>query len=202
MGHKPENLTFDIAKISVFLKKFQDKRLQPAVAFILFPPLYDLFFNQIKKEAIMTIVKRTGNLQNHFPALFDDFLNRDIFNWGLSNFSDTNTTIPAVNIKETPDNYEVEVAAPGMKKKDFKVLLEGNTLTISSEMATQNEQPEEVRYTSREFSYQSFSRTFTLQKDVVDTEKIQAKYEDGVLQLLIPKKEVAKQKQPKFIKIL
>ena len=150
----------------------------------------------------MTIVKRTGNLQNHFPALFDDFLNRDIFNWGLSNFSDTNTTIPAVNIKETPDNYEVEVAAPGMKKKDFKVLLEGNTLTISSEMATQNEQTEEVRYTSREFSYQSFSRTFTLQKDVVDTEKIQAKYEDGVLQLLIPKKEVAKQKQPKFIEIL
>ena len=150
----------------------------------------------------MTIVKRTGNLQNHFPALFDDFLNRDIFNWGLSNFSDTNTTIPAVNIKETPDNYEVEVAAPGMKKKDFKVLLEGNTLTISSEMATQNEQPEEVRYTSRQFSYQSFSRTFTLQKDVVDTEKIQAKYEDGVLQLLIPKKEVAKQKQPKFIEIL
>lgn len=150
----------------------------------------------------MTIVKRNGNLQTHFPSLFDDFINRDIFNWGLSNFSTTNTTIPAVNIKETPDNYEVEVAAPGMNKKDFKVLLEGNTLTISSEMATQNEQTEEVRYSTREFSYQSFSRTFTLQKDVVDTEKIQAKYEDGVLQLLIPKKEIAKQKQPKQIEIL
>lgn len=150
----------------------------------------------------MTIVKRNGNLQNHFPTLFDDFLNRDIFNWGLSNFSDTNTTIPAVNIKESLDNYEVEVAAPGMTKKDFKVVLEGNSLTINSEKTTQKEQNEQVRYISREFSYQSFSRTFTLQKDVVDTENIQAKYEDGVLHLLIPKKEQAKQKQPKLIEIL
>lgn len=150
----------------------------------------------------MTLVKRNGSLQNHFPTLFDDFLNRDIFNWGLSNFSNSNTTIPAVNIKETLDNYEVEVAAPGMTKKDFKVLLEGNTLTISSESTTQNEQNETPRYISREFSYQSFSRTFTLQKDVVDTEKIQAKYEDGVLHLLIPKMEEVKQKQPKLIEIL
>ncbi|MGG9972757.1 Hsp20/alpha crystallin family protein [Ferruginibacter sp. SUN002] len=149
----------------------------------------------------MTIVKRNGTLQNHFPTLFDDFLNRDIFNWGLSNFSNTNTTIPAVNIKETSDNYEVEVAAPGMTKKDFKVVLEGNNLTISSEKTAQKEQNEDVRYTSREFSYQSFSRTFTLQKDVVDTEKIEAKYEDGVLHLLIPKMEHAKQKQPKLIEI-
>lgn len=149
----------------------------------------------------MTIVKRNGNLQSHFPSLFDDFLNRDIFNWGLSNFSDTGTTIPAVNIKETSDNYEVEVAAPGMAKKDFKVLLDGNNLTISSEKTSEKEQSDEVRYNSREFSYQSFSRTFTLQKDVVDTEKIQAKYEDGVLHLLIPKKEQAKQKQPKVIEI-
>jgi len=150
----------------------------------------------------MTIVKRNGNLQNHFPTLFDDVLNRDIFNWGLSNFSDTDTTIPAVNIKETSDNYEVEVAAPGMTKKDFKVMLDGNTLTISSEKEIQKEQNEDVRYSRREFSYQSFSRTFTLQKDVVDTENIQAKYDDGVLHLLIPKKEQAKQKQPKLIEIL
>ena len=150
----------------------------------------------------MTMVKRNSNLLNNFTTHFDDFLNRDIFNWGLSNFSDTNTTIPAVNVKETSDNYEVEVAAPGMTKKDFKVVLEGNNLTISSEKETQKEQNEDVRYTSKEFSYQSFSRTFTLQKDVVDTEKIQAKYEDGVLHLLIPKMEHAKQKQPKLIEIL
>jgi len=149
----------------------------------------------------MTIVKRNGNLLDNFPTVFDDFLNRDIFNWGLTNFSDTNTTIPAVNIKETKDDYVVEVAAPGMTKKDFKVQLEGNILTISSEKTNEREQGSEERYTIREFSYQSFSRTFNLQKDVLDTERIQAKYEDGVLHLQIPKKEHAKQKQPKLIEI-
>ncbi len=149
----------------------------------------------------MTIVKRNGNLQHHFPQLFDDFFNRDIFNWGLTNYSDTNTTIPAVNMKETPENYEVEVAAPGMNKKDLNVQLEGNILTISSEKEWQQGQQDEVRYASREFSYQSFSRTFTLQKDVVDTEKIQATYENGVLHLVIPKKEEAKQKGLRRIEI-
>ncbi len=149
----------------------------------------------------MTIVKRNGSMLNHFPALFDDFLGRDIFNWGLSNFSDTNTTIPAVNIKETSDNYEVEVAAPGMTKKDFKVQIEGNRLTISSEKSSKSEEREDVKYNSREFSYQSFSRTFNLQNDVVDINNIEAKYEDGVLHLVIPKMEHAKQKQPRLIEI-
>ena len=149
----------------------------------------------------MSIVKRNGSLLNNFPTLFDDFLNRDIFNWGLNNFSNTNTTIPAVNIKESADNYVVEVAAPGMKKEDFKVQLDGNSLTISSERSSSREQEGEVRFATREFSYQSFSRTFTLQKDVVDTERIQAKYEDGVLHLMIPKMEHAKQKQPRLIEI-
>jgi len=149
----------------------------------------------------MTIVKRNGNLLNNFPTLFDDFLNRDFFNWGLTNYSDTNTSIPSVNIKETSDNYEVEVAAPGMTKKDFKVELDGNVLTISSEKTLKQEEDTDVRYASREFSYQSFSRTFNLRKDVVDTEKIQAKYENGILHLLIPKMEHAKQKQPKLIQV-
>ena len=149
----------------------------------------------------MTIVKRNGNLLNNFPTLFDDFLNRDFFNWGLTNYSDTNTSIPSVNIKETSDNYEVEVAAPGMTKKDFKVQLDGNVLTISSEKTVKQEDDTDVRYASREFSYQSFSRTFNLRKDVVDTEKIQAKYENGILHLLIPKMEHAKQKQPKLIQV-
>lgn len=149
----------------------------------------------------MTIVKRNGNLQSQFPTLFDDFLNRDMFNWGLSNFSDSNTSIPAVNIKETSDNYEVEVAAPGMSKSDFKVVLDGNNLTISSEKTAKKSENNDVKYSSREFSYQSFSRTFTLQRDVVDTEKIEATYEDGLLHLVIPKMEHAKQKQPRLIQI-
>jgi len=133
--------------------------------------------------------------------LFDDFFNRDSFNWGNSNFSDTNTTIPAVNIKETGENYEVEVAAPGMTKKDFKVELDGNVLTISSEKSTQQDEGEDNRYSRKEFSYQSFQRTFNLQKEVMDIEKIQAKYENGLLRLLIPKKEEAKQKPPRLIQI-
>ena len=149
----------------------------------------------------MTLVKRNGNLLNPLPVLFDDFFNRDLFNWGNSNFSDTNTTIPAVNIKETAENYEVEVAAPGMTKKDFKVELDGNALTISSERSHQKEEREDERYSRKEFSYQSFQRTFTLQKDVVDIDKIQAKYENGLLHLLIPKKEKAKQKPPRLIQI-
>lgn len=149
----------------------------------------------------MKIVKRNSNLLNSFPAQFDDFLNRDIFNWGLANFSDTNTTIPAVNIKETSDSYEVEVAAPGMSKNDFKVQLEGNSLTISSEKTNKSSENDEARYWNREFSYQSFSRTFNLQKDVLDIDRIEARYVDGVLQLLIPKMEHAKQKQPRLIEI-
>ena len=151
----------------------------------------------------MTTLKRNSSLPGFLPALFfDDVLHRDAFNWGMSHFSDTNTTIPAVNIKETPDNYEVEMAVPGMTKKDFKVELQGNILSISSQKAAKQEQRQDVIYTSREFSYQSFSRTFTLQKDVVDTENIQATYEDGLLHLIIPKKDHVKQKQPKLIDIL
>jgi HSP20 family protein len=149
----------------------------------------------------MTLVKRNGSLLNPLPMLFDDFFNRDLFNWNNSNFSDTNTTIPAVNIKETPENYEVEVAAPGMTKDDFKVELDGNVLTIRSENNSQKEEREDEKYSRKEFSYQSFQRTFTLQKDVVDIDKIAAKYENGLLHLLIPKKEEAKQKPPKLIQI-
>src|SRR6188474_221072 len=142
----------------------------------------------------MTLVKSNRSLLNPLPMLFDDFLDRDLFNWNNSNFSDTNTTIPAVNIKETADGYEVEVAAPGMTKKDFKVELDGNALTISSEKSDQIEERENENYSRKEFSYQSFQRTFNLQKDVVDMDKIEAKYENGLLRLLIPKKEEAKQK--------
>ena len=150
----------------------------------------------------MTLVKRNGNLLNPLPILFDDFFNRDIFDWNNSNFSETNTTIPAVNIKETPENYEVEVAAPGMTKKDFKVELDGNLLTISSERGSQTEEREDERYSRKEFSYQSFQRTFNLQKGVVDIDKIEARYDNGLLHLMIPKKEEAKQKPPRQIQIL
>ncbi len=149
----------------------------------------------------MTLVKRNGNPTNSFPGLFSDLLHKDLFDWSGSNFSDTGTTIPAVNIKETNEAFYVEVAAPGMSKNDFKVELDGNLLTITSETNNQREDQDGERFSRREFSYQSFQRSFTLSKDVVDSEKINAKYEDGVLRLVIPKKEEAKQKPPRLIQI-
>ena len=137
-----------------------------------------------------------------FPLnVFDDFFTRDLWNWGQSNSSSTNTTVPAVNIRETNENFEVDMAAPGMTRDDFKVELDGNTLTITSEKKIQDEQKDGERYTRREFSYQSFQRTFQLPKDVVDSERIGARYENGVLHLVIPKKEEAKQKPPRMIEI-
>jgi HSP20 family protein len=147
----------------------------------------------------MSIIKRN----EFFPpfSLFDDFFSRDLWNRAMTNSSSTNTTIPLVNIKEDNENFEVEMAAPGMDKKDFKVELDGNVLTITSEKEIQNEEKDGERFSRREFSYQSFQRSFQLPKEVVDAEKIEAKYENGVLRLVIPKKEEAKPRPPKTIQI-
>ncbi|MBO9198895.1 MULTISPECIES: Hsp20/alpha crystallin family protein [Niastella] len=148
----------------------------------------------------MSVIKRNGNSLPAFPTIFDDFFSREFFNWGNSNFSSTSTTVPAVNIKENAEAFIVEVAAPGMEKKDFNITLDGNQLTISSARQSEETKKEET-YTRREFSYQSFTRTFQLPKDVVDAEKIMATYENGLLNLNIPKKEEAKQKGPRQIAI-
>jgi HSP20 family protein len=131
----------------------------------------------------------------------NDFSNRDFFDGGLPNFSSTRTSLPACNIRETADNYEVEMAAPGMSKDDFKIMLEGNLLSIASEKSEQSEENDNEKYSRREFSYQAFQRTFQLPKEVVDADKIEAKYENGILRLTIPKREEAKQKPPKLIEI-
>lgn len=145
----------------------------------------------------MSIIKRNGSI---FPAAFDDLFSRELFNWGNNNFSATSTTVPAVNIKETSDAFEVDVAAPGMEKNDFRITLEGSVLTIASEKEHQDQQQNGI-YTRSEFSYQSFQRQFELHKQVVDDSKITAQYENGVLRLLIPKKEEAKQRPPRTIEI-
>lgn len=148
----------------------------------------------------MTLIKRNGNLFPTFPALFDDFFSRELFNWENNNYSSTSTTVPAVNIQETNDEFEVEVAAPGMEKKDFKITLDGNLLTISS--AKQNSEEKKTgTYIRREFSYQAFQRSFDLPKDVVDENKIRARYENGLLHLTVPKKEEVRRKAPKMIEI-
>lgn len=146
----------------------------------------------------MSLIKRNNG--TGMTNLFDDLFSRDMWNWGLDNYSTTSTSLPAVNIRENAENFLVEMAAPGMNKEDFKVELDGNTLTITSERSDRQEKEGE-RYSRREFSYQSFQRSFTLPKDVVDIDQIQAKYENGLLNLVIPKKEEAKQKPPRMIQI-
>ncbi|QRY55473.1 Hsp20/alpha crystallin family protein [Sphingobacterium siyangense] len=148
----------------------------------------------------MTSLRRNGLPYPSFPALFDDAFSRELFNWGNNNYSSTRTTVPSVNIRETAENFEVEVAAPGMEKADFNIRLDNNILTISSAKERQEETKQD-NYTRREFSYQSFQRSFELPKNVVDDEGINARYENGLLRLTIPKKEEAKQKAPRMIEI-
>jgi len=137
---------------------------------------------------------------NQVPSLFDRFFDGDVFDWSNRNFSKTNTTLPSVNIKENENAFVVELAAPGFEKNDFKIELNHDLLTVSSEKKVENETKEGEYFTKREFSYQSFSRSFTL-PHLADGEKIAANYDKGILTLNIPKKEEAKPKPSRMIEI-
>jgi HSP20 family protein len=147
----------------------------------------------------MTLMKRE-NTWPSFPSLIDNLLSRDLMDWNNSNFSLTNTTLPAVNIKEKDDEFLIEMAAPGMSKKDFKINLEDNVMTISSERKVENKD-EDDNYKRREFSYQSFHRSFAIDEKLVNGEAISARYSDGILYITLPKREEMKPKPPREIKI-
>ena len=149
----------------------------------------------------MTPTKWSSSIFPSFPRLFDDNFTRDLNDWSNNHFSDTNTTLPSVNIRESNDNFLVEMAAPGMKKEDFSIELDNEYLKISSEKQSQNESQSSERFTRREFSYQSFQRSFHLPKSVVDASNINARYENGMLQIVIPKREEAKAVPPRLIKV-
>ena len=106
-----------------------------------------------------------------------------------------------MNIKEDNDNFLIDMAAPGMKKDDFKINYDNGYLTISSERKEEKNVGEDDKYTRREFNYQSFQRTFNVPEDMVDSNKIQAKYNEGILHVSLPKKETAKVQPVKEIKI-
>ena len=123
-----------------------------------------------------TLVKRNGR-SGLMPSIWNNFFNDDLFNWER-NFANVDNSLPAVNIKETSDTFLVEMAAPGMEKKDFKIELDGSALTISSEKQNESEEKEGENFNRKEFSYQSFYRTFHLQKEEVNADKINANYEN------------------------
>lgn len=140
----------------------------------------------------MSLVRFTKQM----PSVFDRFFDGDLMDWS----NDVNTTLPSVNIKETKEGFEVKVAAPGFDKNDFKLELNHDVLTISSEKQAENETKEDEQYTRREYCYSSFKRSFVL-PDSADAEKINAEYKNGILDITIPKKEEAKPKDKRVIKI-
>jgi len=101
------------------------------------------------------------------------------------------TTVPPVNIIEDEDYYVLSLAVPGMTKEDLKIALDGLMLTISTEKE-ENRDEKEDRFTRREYNFYSFSRSFTLPEDV-RPDNIEAKYEDGLLKIVLPRKEEVKQ---------
>ncbi len=129
------------------------------------------------------------------PDIWDDFFGRN-----LSNFdSGYESTVPAVNISEGEDHYKIEFAAPGLSKKDFKIDLQNNVLTVSSESKHEDKEKKK-NFMRREFSYSTFSRSFTLPESV-DADKIKAKHDNGILNIHIPKKPEAVEKGPRKIDI-
>ncbi len=139
-------------------------------------------------------------LGENAPIVFDDFFrpwNEWFENGG--NLWGRTMNVPAVNITELKDEYQVSLAVPGMKKSDFNIDVNGNMLTISSEKEESKEEKEK-RFARKEYSYSCFSRSFTL-PDEVNKEKIDAKYEDGVLKISLPVKAEAKKPAAKQIAV-
>ncbi len=150
-----------------------------------------------KNSPETTRLNRFTSLPLAFPELFDNMIDANLFNRSLD------TTLPAVNVAESNDGFQIEMAAPGFNKSDFKVEVDNMVLTISAESkAEQTDENENngLRYARREFSYQSFSRSFTL-PETVNTDQINATYEQGLLMLNIPKKEEAKPQPARAITI-
>ncbi|WP_103070714.1 Hsp20/alpha crystallin family protein [Aquimarina sediminis] len=145
----------------------------------------------------MSLIKKTDRL----PFLLDDFFSTDWLG-GTTNVSKIGFNTPAVNVKETDNDYTVELASPGLVKEDFNIELDNDTLTISASSKSENDTKEDNgKYTRKEFSYSTFKRSFSL-PDTVDSTRIEASYENGILLISIPKKEEAKVQPKRLIDIL
>ncbi|ANI87964.1 hypothetical protein A9P82_00710 [Arachidicoccus ginsenosidimutans] len=140
----------------------------------------------------MTLVKR--NYNNGWNNLFDDFFG------GIANANFAkDLNVPPVNIQENNDAFVVDVVAPGLQKQDFKLNVKDGLLTISYEKAEEQETKAEKLH-RQEYAFRSFKRTFTLDEKI-NSDEISAKYENGILQIILPKKEEVKV-LPKEISVL
>ncbi len=141
----------------------------------------------------MNLLERKNNLV--FPSLLDEFFRPD-WNGGIQNL---NNTLPAVNIRENETDFKLEFFAPGLDKNDFNIEIDQKTLSISSQKHFENEENNE-RYSRKEYSFTSFKRTFNLPESV-NVDAIQASYENGVLNISLPKREEALPKPKRMIEI-
>ena len=145
----------------------------------------------------MTLIKKNDWM---FPSMFNDFFDSENFFRGdLLDTRFFRNSLPAVNIIENDKNFMIEVAAPGFRKKDFHIDVEDKVLMIKGEK-TEEKKEKEDNYTKREFSYNSFKRSFNLPEFVL-AEKIEGKYEDGILKIMLPKMEENRKKNKKEIAV-
>lgn len=142
----------------------------------------------------MKLVKRN----NSYNPVLDSFFNDDFFNWPKTSGRFNN--LPPVNISESDNDYKVDIAAPGFDKKDFKVELDNNLLTVSAKRKEDTKENKE-NFSRREFFQASFTRSFNLPENKIAEGDINANYESGVLSLTLPKKEEAKAQPRKLIEI-
>jgi HSP20 family protein len=149
----------------------------------------------------MSLVKKTNELYPRIPSFFDDFLGGNLSDWFTTNIAKKEGSIPAVNLKETDTDYIIEMAAPGMDKKDFSINLEDGVLIINSERKETYEENEDEGYFRKEFNYQSFQRCFRMPENDINVEKIDATYNDGILKVKLPKIQKGAEKKARQIKI-
>jgi HSP20 family protein len=139
----------------------------------------------------MATIIKNPNRQLSTLGLLDSF---DLF-WPTNFLEEKRlVTLPSINIKVEKNAYILELAAPGLKKEDFKIALDGNYITISCEKEDKQEESEANKYSRTEYNYSSFTRTFTLPEDS-DSEKITASYKDGILNLKVARKATSNGKE-------
>lgn len=150
--------------------------------------------NEIKNLNIEDMNTARKNRANYFPFGFENAMRPK-----FETFVNSQNQFPAVNIKENEDSFEILLAAPGLNKEDFSIEIDENILKISSEFK-QNEEAKEEKFSRKEFNFSSFKRAFTL-PETINEDKIEASYINGILQLVLPKKEEALPKEKRSIQI-
>ena len=143
----------------------------------------------------MTLIRKTNS---NFDSLLNNFMNGD-FHMNQNGLYSGNKTMPAVNIYEDNEQYSIELAAAGLKKENFSIEFNNGKLTVSAK--EEDKEGQDKRYTQREFNYAGFSRTFVVPKQKVDDVKITASYENGVLNITLPKREEVKPKPARNVEI-